>query len=343
LPPASSSAGGRASFAFRPGVGLEVAGTRDVVSHFAGEYGRAGGLEGEEPAVRVRFLARKAGRPAPSIVGGHKTVSWRVDLSNPEARPLEAHVALGGRPRSFALSLVQGYVVEPLVSVAAARAAHVLLPSAAVERHGHALVLLGRSRSGKSSVSARALAAGRRVLGDDQILVDRFGRCWAFPRRMRFYSDLQRTAPAAFARLRATERAALVGRGVVRQLTHGYVAPSMRVDATTLGPSPVGEPLPISRVILIERGAGVVDLEVEELAADAAIEAALELLDAQRIHLARGKEPGWNAALAETRELERSSLAAALSGRELERLRVPQSWDAPLTIRRLAEHLGIEP
>jgi hypothetical protein len=100
--------------------------------------------------------------------------------------------------------------------------------------------------------------------------------------------------------------------------------------------------LPIARVLLIERGAGVVDLEVDELAAQAAIDAALELLDDQRTHLDKADQPDWSPALTATRELERASLAAALSGRVVERVRVPEHWAAPRAIRRLAEHLGIE-
>ncbi|HVF79946.1 MAG TPA: hypothetical protein VNA28_16760, partial [Solirubrobacteraceae bacterium] len=188
-------------YRFLPGVDLRLTGDRTTARHYAAEYaGAEVADDGSAVALDVRF-APAAPSDGVRIEGGHKTARWTVTAPAPAGGPLRAGIELRGRPRFFGLSLVQGYFVEPLLSVAVARAGHVLLPSAAIGEEGGVLVIMGSSGTGKSSLSARALAAGRPVLGDDQILLDGAGDCRRFPRRMRFYSDLPQTAPAAFARL----------------------------------------------------------------------------------------------------------------------------------------------
>src|SRR5215210_4284216 len=119
-----------ARYRFRPELHLRVSGDRAALRHFDAEYGEAAVPDdGAPPAAEVRFTRRLRG--GTTSKGGHKTVRWLVGRSEPDAAPLRADVELRGAPRSFGLSLVQGYFVEPLVSVAAARAGYVLLPAAA--------------------------------------------------------------------------------------------------------------------------------------------------------------------------------------------------------------------
>ena len=58
------------------------------------------------------------------------------------------------------LVVLQGYVIEPLLALLAPAANHVLLPAAAIAPNRSAILLIGRSRSGKSSLSARAATGG---------------------------------------------------------------------------------------------------------------------------------------------------------------------------------------
>jgi hypothetical protein len=321
-----------ARFRFAPRLALAVRGAPWLVREFASEYR---GAESADAGADVEVSFETPIGPD-AVRGGHKTVRWEVSLSAAGETPLRAAIALRGRPRSFSRSLVQGYYVEPLLSVAAARQGQVLLPAAAFETDAGALVVMGRSRSGKSTLAFRVAAAGARVLGDDQVLLD--GRdCLPFPRRARLYPDSRQTAPAAYAGLAPRDRVALRARGVLRRLTAGYVAPSLAVET---GGRPCGEELPIARIVLIERGPGD-ELGDGPLTADAATDAALDLLRDQRAHLAAAG-PAWAEAAAAAERQERERLTAVFASLPLERLRLPDAWGAPRSVEALAARLGLE-
>ena len=330
-------------YEFLPELRLRISGRRAVLRHFDAEYAptvvEAGRGSGEVQATFGDVAPRSN---ATSVIGGHKTVRWNVLLSPPDVHPLRVSIALRGRPVGFGLSLVQGYFVEPLLSVAAAGARYVLLPSAAIVGEEGAVLLVGRSRSGKSSVTVRALAAGKAVLGDDQVFLDRSGRSWPFPRRLRFYSDIAETAPDAYRSLAAPTRATLVALGAVRRLTGGFVAPPVRVRPTDLGRATPRAPHALARVVVVERGGTAGELHVTELDVDAAVEQALAILDEQRTTLRGAQSPAWRAALARVRAQEEGVLRAAFRSVRIERVRVPNRWGAPEAIAALAEFVGAE-
>jgi hypothetical protein len=151
-------------YAFLPALRLAVCGDVAALRHFDHEYGRRAiddppdGIEvsiqfvgDRRPGIRP-LAARGSGR------GGHKSVRWEVVLSGPSERPLQAAISLLGWPRSFGLSLVQGYFVEALLSLAAPRTGHILLPAAAIDSDDGPVLILGPSGAGKTSLSARAIA-----------------------------------------------------------------------------------------------------------------------------------------------------------------------------------------
>ncbi|HEX8157520.1 MAG TPA: hypothetical protein VF526_09050 [Solirubrobacteraceae bacterium] len=330
-----------ARFSFPTGVDLRLAGDRAARRHFAAEYaGAAAPDDGSVPSLEVRFV--RTSPAGPRIEGGHKTARWSVLAPAAASGSLRAAIALRGRPRFFGLSLVQGYFVEPLLSIAVARAGAVLLPSAAIGEDGGALVIMGSSGTGKSSLSARALAAGRTVLGDDQILLDGDGCCWRFPRRMRFYSDLAQTAPAAYARLPPSARRQLQARKVAKVLSRGFVRPSFAIQATQIGARAPTGPLALRRVVLLERSDEATQLTEEPAAVHVAVAHGLELLAEQRARLGAGEDPGWPALLQGAAALERQTLSAALGEARVTRICVPRGWSAPLAIAAMAAHLGTE-
>ena len=327
----------QARYRFAPGLELALDGPAGALRHFAREYGPAAiAPSAEPPALRAAIAWGADGAD-----DGHKTVSWRVRLGPPDGEPPALGLGLRGRPRRFALSLVQGFLLEPMLSVAAARAGHVLLPAAALGEDGASVVVLGRSRSGKSSAMTLALAAGRHVLGDDQVLLDAAGGCRPFPRRLRLYPDLRQTAPAAFRRLPPADRGALLARSAARTLSRGWVAPSLAVHASTVGPAAPKGPLPVRRLVVVERAAGLDASAAGPLELETAIELALDVLDEQRARLRQAAGPAWRAGLDELREREAGLLRAALGGAELERLRMPASWPAPRGVAHLAAALGV--
>jgi hypothetical protein len=314
-------------YAFHPGVGLRVEGPAYARRHFLREYGPAA-AEGEGAAVEIDF-----GSQLPDdttvVTGRYKTVRWRVALSDPDAERLRATIALTGRPRSFALSLVQGWFVEPLVSLAAAHAGQVLLPAAAVEEAGGALLLMGASGAGKTSVSARALAAGRPVVGDDQVLLGADGRCRRLPRRLRLYHDLSDTAPDAFARLPFRARTTLRARGALDRLSRGFIRPSLAVDAAVLG-RPANGPLPVQRIVVVARRHDIDDVVSAPGDSESVVSEALQLLDAQRERLP-GRAGGE----------ERAILTSAFADVPVEQLALPSAWPAGRAIGALAARLGV--
>jgi hypothetical protein len=331
-------------FAFHPDLQLRVtAQSRRVLRHFEAEYAPATVRESAgPPQAAVAFLNRFHGGERLLVTrGGYKTARWTVGLSHPESETLSASIALSALPMSFGLSLVQGYFVEPVLSVAAARSGFVLLPSAGVSDDGGAVLLLGRSRTGKSSLAARALVAGRRVLGDDQVLLDASGRCWPFPRRLRLYADLPHTAPEAYDRLGASARAVLRGRAVLRRASRGWISPPVRVRPNELGPEAAGEPLDVARIVLIERHAGDRDLNVDAVDAASAVCHALDLLERQRAWLSSASG-AWAKALEPIREQEESTLGRALAGKPVHAVWVPDDWDAARAIGALASVLELD-
>jgi hypothetical protein len=326
-------------------VRLRVGGPDAVERHFRQEYGEVADASGGDVAVEVRFGPLACATPGRAvIVGGHKTARWRVALSAPDVRPLAATIELRGRPLSFATSLVQGYFVEPLVSIASARVGEVLLPSAALAGTDGALLLIGRSRSGKSSLAARAIASGWTVIGDDQVFLDARGYCRSFPRRMRFYWDLPQVAPRAYARLPRRMRVELGWRRAMRVVTRGYVRPSLPVSPRAFGQRHPSRPARVERVLVLERSDAVDAVTV--IGADLAevVATAGRLLEQQRERVAAGGDDGWRRAIYAAQRAEADVLRRALlhTG-PLDRVLIPGRWDARRAVAELALALGIEP
>ena len=332
-------------YAFGPAVRLRIAGAWPASSHFECEYGpavAAGGAELVDVDVRYGWRLR-AGSQSRSFAGGHKTARWRVALGEPDERPLNAGIRLVGGPPAFALSLVQGFYVEPLVAVALARSGQVALPSAGIVADRGAIVILGRSGTGKSSVSVRALARGRAILGDDQIVVDAAGRCWPFPRRLRLYPDVRDTAPAGWARLSWRTRAALELRRRVRLWSRGYVAPSLPVPASELFASAPPRSLPVTRLLVVERAADVDDIVEVARDADWALQCSSDVLAEQRARFAAAAGGArWRTALDEVARREAGILRSWLEGPSITEVKLPRSWHAPRAVAALATRLALE-
>lgn len=267
---------------------------------------------------------------------------WAVELTDPLAASLRATIELRGEPRSFGLSLLQGYVVEPLLAVLAPERGHVLLPGAAIDTKRGTILMIGRSRSGKSSLSARAAASGLPVLGDDHVLLRRDGSCLPFPRRLRLYPDLPETAPGAYRSLPAPSRATLGALGLVRAVTRGAVAPPLRLRIEILGAAARGV-FPVESVVVIERAA-VERLSRRTLEPEAAVEIAAEVIREQRAALDRFRDRSWSERLERVRELETQLLSSAFAGgRPAVHLLVPAGWPAGRAVSELAGALELEP
>jgi hypothetical protein len=251
-------------------------------------------------------------------------------------------IDVGGGPPGFALSLVQGYYVEPLVAVALARAGRAALPSAGVLAPGGAVVVMGRSGTGKSSMSVHALARGRGLLGDDQVVIGPDGSCWPYPRRLRLYPDVQDTAPEGWERLRPTTRRTLRLRRLIRRATRGFVAPSLAVPVSELGAPVPNEPVRAERLVVVERSREADTLTEQDRDAAWATRAAVAVLADQRARFARAADAVWLAALDEAAEREADVLGAWLGPLSISHLQIPHTWDAPRAVRALVDRLGLD-
>jgi hypothetical protein len=327
----------RETFAFLDRLHLEVRGDKRALAHFRAEYRAACADPRAEADLVVSFGRTPPG--SPGFEARYRSLRWRVALDPLGDDSLRATIDLRGEPRSFGLSLLQGYVVEPLLGLLAPAAGHVLLPAAAVASDGGALLLLGRSRSGKSSLVACTAAAGTGVLGDDHVLVGADG-CRAFPRRLRLYPDVAETAPIARAALPARTRALLRALGSVRTATRGMVAPPVRVPVETLG-AVIRDPLPLVRVVVLERRE-VPRLVAEGLSPDELVAAAGDVLREQRRALEQVEDPPWrdrlDRVLMEEESLLRKAFAQAAAA---ERLVVPTRLPAGQSVAALAAELAV--
>lgn len=347
----------RATFAFAPGLRARFSGEAAGVRHALLEYGPCAVPDDEEDVgLEVVFghlggpsdprwsVAHSSGRPGDHepARGGHKTVSWAIRLGDPAGPVLQAEIAVSGWPRSFARSLVQGYVVEPLLSLAAARHGHVLLSSAGIVGDEGLLVIVGRSRAGKSTLAALAMARGRRVLGDDQLIVDGEGRWRPFPRRLRVYPDLTRAAPTAWTRLGGSTRRTLRLRAAVAILSRGFIRPSLAVDPAELGGTWRPEPVRAARIVLVERRPDVDAVRSVAAGVEQAVAWSREVIASQRERLAGLGGPGWRSSLEAAAEVETALLRRAFAGLAVESIAVPAGWPAPAAIAALARELRLE-
>lgn len=328
-----------ARFAILARGAVELTAEEGLLRHFRAEYGAH---DVTRPVrVSISIDDRLPDGAAVDLRGGHKTVSWSVSLGQADADPLRTAIALRGRPRWFGVSLVQGFIVEPLISLAAAIGGQVLLPAAAIAEEGGALLLIGRSRSGKSSISARALALGRQVLGDDQVLVDSGGVIGPFPRRMRVYDDLMETSPMAVDALPPRARLGLWLRRVVRVATRGFVAPSLALPRSAFGGGRAAVAMPVHRIVVVRRSASAQELSMEPMAPEDVRSEAMEILREQRRRLSRLQRDDWLTLLRSVAEREAAMLDAALRAAPARLVTVPEAWGAPSAVEALARALDI--
>jgi hypothetical protein len=332
-------------YRFADSVRVRVRGPERVVRHFDAEYGEAGVAPLEAPHVDVRlgFGLRPVHIPGGlQVSGGHKSARWRVALGAPDSVPLRAHVLLAGGPPSFALSLVQGYVVEAFVALALAAQGRVALPGAGFATPDGVTVVLGRSGAGKTTLAARTLAGGRWVLSDDQVIVDAEPRAWRYPRRLRLYPDIRRTAPEAWARLPGRTRSALTSREWLRRLTRGYVAPSLAVPASAVGSTVVAGPLPLRRLVVVDRSDRDGPLVAVRSPAWGGQQAEA-LLAEQRSRLGSAVAGEWARAFEAALQAERRTLDTALTTVPVTELVLPRCWDVQRSIEALQDAVGLSP
>jgi hypothetical protein len=323
-----------ADFEIVPGLRLSASGSGADVRTFVREYGPFSAAVGTPggATLTAEFGAISGSTQNELWTDEHKTVGWTVVLSGAAAPEPRLRISIRGAPASFARSLIQGYVVEPVMSVVAAELGFVQLPAAGIVDAGGLHVLIGRSRAGKSTLAARALAAGDQIIGDDQVLAGASNAWRPFPRRLRFYPDIRDTAPAVWGRLGPGTKALLTARRVVAAASRGFVRPSLGVDIAELGGRWDPRPREAARIVLLERTRDVQSAQLQATDLDEALDWATTILAEQRARLCRHLGAEWRARVAAAETRERAILTEAMAGVAVERLRLPDDWPAARAI-----------
>ena len=332
----------RADFVFGAGVSLTIEGRRPVFDHFVAEY-YAASHPRERRTSDVHIELESPLYRELKMMGGYKTARWRVSLGDTGWEPISAKIALLSTPRSFGLSLIQGYFVEPLLEMALTRRKAILAPAAGFISGQDATLLVGASRSGKSSLMVRALGGGVRILGDDQVILTSEGTVFAFPRRLRVYPDIRATASSAYSTFPLSLKSALRGLNIVGSATAGWVAPPLRIQPSALGLEPAKGEHALHRLYLIERDERAARPSRSVVEPGALADQMMALLDRQRERLTPLllAKAGWTDLLERTRERERSILAKALGGIGADKLVVPSCWEAHQAIDHLEQEIGL--
>ena len=344
-----------------PSLGLEIAGSTGLIPHFAREYGAPTQRELDGPRLIVRPLARarrastisarlgpdggphSAATDRPIVTARHKTTRWRIRLGAPSLATVTCELSIAG---VFGRSLVQSTVVEPLLSVVAARRGEALISASGIVVDGAAIAVAGVSRSGKSTLALRAWAAGRSILGDDRVILGPDGRLRGFPRRLRLYPDLDTTAPAAFSRLGGGVRRRLAIAAIVRRLSRGWVGLPVLVDRDDVGL--VEGSVRLARVVVVDRVSAGGQEGADQLVATDDPERVAALLDAiaaKDLAWVAAQGPDWAAEAQRTREIQGGIIRQAVESNaaRLTVMSLPASWPAPRAIEALARALGLEP
>jgi hypothetical protein len=321
-----------------PGVVLAISGGPIAGGYFRREYGEALAAVPDRrrrPDLDARFGRVAGAQPGPAIEGRHKLARWRVRIAHaPDAGVTLRAQVLG----PFGLPLVQSLILEPLIGLAAAQRGPALVPGALVlDGDGRGVLLVGGSGAGKTSLAARAVAAGHDVLADDRVFLDADATASWFARRMRLYPDIRETAPGAWAALGPAARRRLDAVATVRRASAGRFAPPIAVTRRDLGAATAPARATVARILLLRREERA-SADLAEVAGAAAVDEIAAYIRDDRAGLAGA---GLDAALEGLARHDRGVLEAAAGAATVQRLAIPAAWPAARSVQRLAEELGI--
>jgi hypothetical protein len=229
------------AFVFPSGVTLRIQSSqREVLAHFREEY-RHGAAEADGPAD-VEVYAGKEAIAASSdpyllergFGGRHKILRWRVGIAGIDESTTRIAFEGGGQ---MVISFLQTFYAEPLLRLKFASRGYALVHAACVARDGGSVLFPAGSAVGKSTLTLQHAAEGYPVQGDNYVILAPDGRTLAFPRRMRIYSDLKRTAPQVFGKLPAAEQRRLRAAGIIKRLSAGYSNQPRRLTVQQMLPN----------------------------------------------------------------------------------------------------------
>src|SRR5437867_2154581 len=220
---------------------------REVLGHLDAEYGSV-----STEALGEADIDVYAGQSAISssaqdsefneaYEGRHKTVHWRVAVSSLQAETIR--VLFEGRGQ-LVISFLQTFYIEPLLRLKFLKRGNALLHAACLAHGERSILFPAGSGVGKSTLMLRHAASGKRVQGDNYVILTGEGHTLAFPRRLRIYSDLAAVSPDIFGRLCPEAR-----------LESVYFL-KRHLDDGLAGPTPLSRDDAVSRIQAINRDEG---------------------------------------------------------------------------------------
>jgi hypothetical protein len=338
------------TYVFPSGVALRVRSSQtDLIAHFRAEYGAPVPEHPEPPDIDV-YAGKEAveSSPHPRILengyqASYKILRWRVGIADLEERTTVVGFEGSGQ---MVISFLQTFYIEPLLRPKFAVRDHALVHAACLVRDGTSVLFPAGSRVGKSTLALQHAAAGHPVQGDNYVILAPDGRTLAFPRRMRVYSDLAKTAPLVFTRLPAAEQRRLRLNGLIKRLSAGYSNQPRRLTIQQmLSGTPACPEARLRAVYLLKPYSGEALSGPELRSADAAIERIQEVngLEAKQLREAL-REMRGEPAEAMTPEMaarEREVLSQALEGVPVSELLVPRVKDPAPVVAEMRRLTGL--
>ncbi len=339
-------------YRFPPDIGVGIFARReDVLSYFDAEYGRC--AHDRLPQARLEVYVGNYRQAVTSLASQvsrwlvyerrHKLAKWRMALSGLDEET--TRLAFEGRGVML-LPYLQNFYVEPLLRIKSLQAGYALVHGSSVMKGTKSVLFPAESRVGKTMLTLRQVIRGKAIQGDNCVIVSPKGDTFAFPRRLRIYSDLRRADPIAYGRLPRREKIRLTIAGSIRSLSFGYANPASRLGLEVFVPNCTICPhaqLDSIFVLTPHEGpdlVGPIRLGLEQLVESVQAHSFSEgrwLMEAVSPCLTAELE-SW---LLRKMDVERQILAAAFEGVPAFELLVPRVTDPGPLLSRMARISGI--
>jgi len=347
--PQSGERSKQRSYRFPSGVTLRLLTTqRDVLAHLDAEYGSVATEVPGEPDIEV-YAGESAIASSPqanefddAYEGRHKTVTWRIAVGGLDGAT--TRVLFVGRGE-LVVSFLQTFYVEPLLRLKFLKRGHALVHAACLANGESSVLFPAGSGVGKSTLMLRHAASGKRVQGDNYVIVTAEGNTLAFPRRLRIYSDLEAVSPEVFGRLPPDERWRLRMAGLIRKLSFGYAnLPRRLTIEEVVGPGGLCPEAKLASVYFLKRHGGDGLAGPQPVSPDEAVARiqAINRGEADRLEAALEAHPEAKAVFDEAKRLERDILESVLSSVPLFELLVPRVRNPAALVSEISRVCGMD-
>ena len=340
------------NYEFLSGIAVRLVTPRkDILAHFDGEYGRMAVTNDCDAQIAVHVDADHvdvSGDERAQVFsprGRHKTITWKITASAPLDDPTTVVFEGSG---TMAISFLQTFYLEPLLRLKFLQAGYALVHGCGIAEGNEAVLFVGESGVGKTSLALHHAMSGGLVQGDNYVILGPDGATYPFYRRLRIYSDLAQANPRAYQRLPLGERLQLQRNGLIKRLSLGFADMPRRLDIRQFASGCKGAPAARLRALFLLTAHKGADLTAPKpLGVEQAIDRILQVSasEASRLRDIFGSTPAPHVRerLAHFDELERTLLRRALSDITIAEILVPRVADLDALGRNIRSLAGVDP